>query len=184
MKLKNPSLIIVAALIIIIAAFSRIVLFPNNFSPIVAMAIFCGAVFKDKKLAFVLPLLAMLLSDLIFEMAHKGDGFWGWGQLSHYGIFALITIIAFNLKKLNVLNILMFTVSGTLLFFFLSNSVFFFIDNGIYHLYTTNFNGYVNCLTAGLPFLKNAFVADLSYSAIFFGTYYLLNKYAFKTAIA
>lgn len=184
MKFKNPSIIIVAALIILLAAFSRIVLYPNNFSPILAMAVFCGAMFRDKKLAFILPLLAMLLSDTVFEMAHTGDGFWGWGQLMHYGIFALITIFAFSFKKLNIINVLLYTVGGTLLFFLLSNSVFFFIDNRIYHLYTQDLNGYMTCLDAGLPFLKTSLAADLTYSTLFFGSYYLLGKYAFKNSIA
>ena len=184
MKFKNPSLIIVAALVILLAAFSRIVLYPNNFSPILAMAIFCGAMFRDKKLAFILPLSAMLLSDGIFEIAHKGDGFWGWGQLVHYGIFALITILAFNFKKLTVLNVVLYTVAGTFIFFLLSNSVFFFIDNRIYHLYTQDTNGYMTCLDAGLPFLKKSLTADLTYSTVFFGSYYLMHKYAFKNVIA
>ncbi len=184
MKSKNSSLLIVAALVIVCAALSRIILFPYNYSPIIAMAVFCGAVIKDKKLAFVLPLLAMLLSDVIFELAHQGDGFWGWGQLIHYGIFALITIIAFNFKKLTVINVVLFTVTGTLVFFLLSNSVFFLIDNRIYHLYPQDLNGYFTCLDAGIPFLKKGLLTDLSYSALFFGSYYLLEKYAFKKVVA
>jgi hypothetical protein len=184
MKFKNPSLVLVAVLIILLAAFSRIVLYPNNFSPILAMCIFFGAILKDKKLAFVIPVLAMLLSDIVFESAGKGDGFWGWGQILNYSILALITIIAFNLKKLKVVNILLFTIAGTVIFFLLSNSVFFFVDNRIYHLYTQDFKGYINCLGAGLPFLKKSLIADCSYSALFFGSYYLLTKYAFSKKMA
>ncbi len=184
MKVKNPSLLIVAGLIILLAAFSRIVLFPYNFSPILAMSIFFGAIVADKKMAFAIPLLAMLVSDIIFEAAHRGDGFWGWGQLLHYGIFALITVIAFRLKKLNLINVMGFTIGGSFLFFLLSNSVFFFVDNTIYHLYTNNFQGYLNCLAAGLKFIKNSLTADISYSALFFGSYYLLNKYAFNKITA
>ncbi|MEI7471685.1 MAG: DUF6580 family putative transport protein [Chitinophagaceae bacterium] len=184
MKIKNPSLLIVAGLVILLAAFSRIVLFPYNFSPILAMCIFFGAIVADKKMAFAMPLLAMLLSDIIFEAAHRGDGFWGWGQLLDYGIFAMITVFAFSLKKINLPTVLGFTIGGSLLFFLLSNSVFFFVDNTIYHLYANSFQGYLNCLEAGLPFIKNSLTADISYSAMFFGTYYLLNKYAFSKLTA
>ena len=40
---------------------------PFGFAPQIAMAIFGGAVIKDKRLAFVLPLLSMLLSDLLYQ---------------------------------------------------------------------------------------------------------------------
>ena len=177
---QQHHMFLVAILIILAAALSRLVLYPLNFSPVIAMAIFGGSVIKDKKYAFALPLLAMFLSDLLFEVLNIAPGFWGWGQLIQYSIFALITIVSFNLKKLNVLNVALFTVTGTLLFFLLSNSIFFFVDNNIYHLYSQDVNGYFNCLTAGIPFLKNSLIADLTYSALFFGSYYLLQKYAFK----
>lgn len=184
MKFRNPSLIVIAALVVITAAFSRIVLYPDNFSPIIAMAVFCGAMFKDKKLAFAMPLLAMLLSDFLFELAHKGNGFWGWGQVVHYGIFMLITVIAFNFKKLNVPNVALFTITGSVVFFLLSNSVFFFFDNTIYHTYPQTISGYFQCLEGGLPFFKTGIVADLTYSTIFFGGYYLLSEFVFKKATA
>ena len=37
---------------------------PPNFVPITAMALFAGLNFKNKKLAYSIPLLAMIISDL------------------------------------------------------------------------------------------------------------------------
>lgn len=185
MNKQSTSTLIIAGLLIIIAALSRVFLYPHNFSPIIGMAIFAGAVIKDRRLAFALPLLAMFLSDILFEVFNIAPGFWGWGQLVGYGILALITVIAFSMKKINVLTITGFSVASSLLFFLLSNSAFFVFDNHVYHLYTQSFSGYIACLVGGLPFLKTGLIADLVYSGVLFGTYYLVKNYAFsKKAIA
>ena len=185
MNKQSTSTLLMAALLIIIAALSRVFLYPHNFSPIIGMAIFAGAVIKDRRLAFALPLLAMFLSDVLFEVFKIAPGFWGWGQLVGYGILALITVIAFSMKKINVLTIAGYSVGSSLLFFLLSNSAFFVFDNPIYHLYPQNFNGYIGSLVGGLPFLRTGVVADLVYSGVLFGTYYLVQHYAFnKKAVA
>ena len=43
---------------------------PFGFAPQIAMAIFGGAVIRDKRLAFILPLLSMILSDVIYEVLY------------------------------------------------------------------------------------------------------------------
>jgi hypothetical protein len=45
-------------------------------------------------------------------------------------------------------------------------------------------NGYFNCLIGGLPFLRTGIVADLLYSSVLFGTYYLMQKYALNKKAA
>ncbi|MEO6539004.1 MAG: DUF6580 family putative transport protein [Ferruginibacter sp.] len=175
MHKQSTSGILIAVLLILIAATSRVVLYPHNFSPVIGMAIFAGAIIKDKKLAFILPLAAMLLSDLMFEVFNIAPGFWGWGQLIGYGILALITVFAFTLKKINVINVVGYSIASSLLFFFLSNSSVWLFDK---ITYPQNFSGWMQCLAAGIPFLKNGMVADLTYSAILFGSYYLMQRSA------
>jgi hypothetical protein len=181
MMKQNTTMFLIAAVMILAAALSRIAFYPLNFSPVIAMALFGGAVIKDKKLAFALPLLAMLLSDFIFEITNIATGFWGWGQLVGYGILALITVFGFNLKKINVQNVTGFSIVSSLIFFLLSNTSVWIFDNTTY---AQNFGGWVNCLAAGIPFLKNGLAADLVYSALFFGGFVLMEKYAFKKVVA
>jgi len=186
MNKQSTSTILIASLLIIVAAVSRVIMYPDNFSSIIAMAIFAGAVIKDKKLAFALPLLAMFLSDVLFEVFNIAPGFWGWGQLVGYSILALITIIAFSMKKVSVFKVAGYSIGSSLLFFWLSNSAFFIFDNPVYHLYPSTFGGYIASLVAGIPFLKTSLIADLVYSGVLFGTYYLIQNYAFsnKKAVA
>src|SRR5687768_16334706 len=41
---------------------------PMNFTPVMAVALFAGAKLDDKRMAFLLPLLAMLLADLVIGL--------------------------------------------------------------------------------------------------------------------
>jgi hypothetical protein len=185
MNKQSTSTLIIAVVLIIAAALSRVFMYPDNFSPIIGMAIFAGAVIKDRRLAFALPIFAMFLSDVLFEVFSIAPGFWGWGQLVGYGILALITIIAFSMKKISVLSVAGYSIGASLLFFFLSNSAFFVFDNPIYNLYPQNFSGYIASLVGGVPFLKTGIIADLVYSTVLFGTYYLVQNYAVnKKAVA
>ena len=184
MQQQNKTSILIAVLLVVAAAISRVILYPHNFSPMVGMALFAGAIFTDKRMAFALPIFAMLLSDIMFEVFNIAPGFWGWGQLVGYGIFALITFLAFTLKKVNVLNVIGYSIASSVIFFVLSNLSFFLIDNPIYHTYTQNFNGFVNCYVFALPFFKNSLIADLVYSGVLFGSYYAIQNFAVKKSIA
>lgn len=186
MNKQRTSTLLLASLLIIVAAVSRVIMYPDNFSSIIAMAIFAGAVIKDKKLAFALPLMAMFLSDVLFEFFTVAPGFWGWGQLVGYGILALITVIAFSMKKVSVLKVAGYSIGSSLLFFLLSNSAFFVFDNVVFNLYPQNVTGYIASLVAGIPFLRTSLIADLVYSGVLFGSYYVIQNYAFsnKKAVA
>ena len=61
--MNNKTLLIV--LIILIGAFSRIIPHPPNFTPIGAISILGGLYFGKKYLAFIIPFMAMLVSDII-----------------------------------------------------------------------------------------------------------------------
>src|SRR5207245_4052495 len=67
------------------AAALRLVPHPPNFSPIGAMALFSGAYLGRRALAFVAPLGALLLSDLVLGFYH--------GQLTVYFSVALVVVI-------------------------------------------------------------------------------------------
>ena len=183
MNKQNTSTIILAIILILAAAISRVVMYPHNFSPIIGMAIFSGAVIKDRRLAFVLPILSMFLSDVMFELFNIAPGFWGWGQLVGYGILALITILAFNLKKINVVSVVGYSLASSVIFYILSNLSFFIFDNPIYHTYTSDAKGFMQCYIQALPFFKTSLIADLVYSGVLFGAYYLVNQYVIKKQV-
>ena len=58
--------------IVVAAALARLVPHPPNVTPIAAMALLGGACFGNRKLAYLLPLAAMLLSDLVLGCTRYG----------------------------------------------------------------------------------------------------------------
>jgi len=176
--------ILVASLLVIAAAISRVAMYPDNFSPIIGMALFSGAILPNKKLAFAMPVFAMFLSDLLFELFSIAPGFWGWGQLAGYAILIFITVFAFTLKKLKPLNLALYSVSASIIFFILSNLSYFFIENPLYHTYPQDGRGLVECYAAALPFFRTSLIADFVYTFVLFGVYQLYRTQVAKRIIS
>jgi len=55
---------LLALALILLAAALRIAPHPWNFTPLGAMALFSGAVLRDRRLAYFFPLLALFLGDI------------------------------------------------------------------------------------------------------------------------
>ena len=72
-KILSPRFIFVGTALLV-AAFSRLLPHLPNVTPVAAMALFGGAYLSNKRLAVVLPLLAMLLSDGLMQLIN-GQGF-------------------------------------------------------------------------------------------------------------
>ena len=53
-----------AAILIVLAAITRFIPHPFNFTAIGAMALFSGANFKDKRFAYLMPIAVMFITDL------------------------------------------------------------------------------------------------------------------------
>ena len=86
-----------------------------------AMAIFGGSVIKDKKLAFLLPLGALLLSDVCLQLFTDTKGFYGTTQYFVYAAFLIITALATFMQKRSVANIALAAVWSGVIFFIISN---------------------------------------------------------------
>ena len=64
--------LLLALAVIIIASALRIAPHPWNFTPVGAMALFSGALIKDRRLAFAFPLLALFAGDLFIGFYKLG----------------------------------------------------------------------------------------------------------------
>jgi hypothetical protein len=170
-------------LLVIIAALYRIIPGrPYGFAPQWAMAVFAGAVIKDKKWAFIIPVLSMFISDLLYQALYLGgltdmQGFYE-GQWQNYLLFTLLVFVGFAIKKLNVLQIGVASLAAPSLYFIASNFLLW-ASNG-----TTRgldrpktFNGLMLCYSDGIPFYKTSLLATLVFSAILFGTYAFIRNY-------
>ena len=143
---------------VLIAALTRLVPHPPNFAPITAMSLFAGAYFTRKQLAFIVPLLAMLISDL----------FLGFYTISIfvYLSFAVITWMGQQQNKVTPKIVLL----GSVLFFLISNL-------GVWLLhYPKTIDGLVTCFTLAIPFFATSLIGDIFYSVILVFGFSAINK--------
>ena len=102
MKKITPSFWVVT-LMVFVAAFVRLLPHPPNFAPIAAMALFGGAYFNKKSLAFAIPLIALFLTDLII-----GIYSYAWVVYLSFAIIVVLGIVM--LKKVSVKNLIFASV--------------------------------------------------------------------------
>src|SRR3989338_4021586 len=145
--------------IIVIAAVSRLIPHPPNFAPISAIALFGGA-YLPKKLAFTLPLIVMVISD-IFLGFHST-------LLWVYGSFLLISLVGMYLKNhVSPLTVILSAVTASFIFYFVTNFGVWVTGS----MYPHTLPGLIYCYFNALPFLRNTMLGDLFYTISIFAVY-------------
>jgi hypothetical protein len=156
---------LLALAIIMLAAALRIAPHPWNFTPVGAMALFSGAIIRDRRLAFLVPLLALF----------AGDVFIGFHKLMPivYASFLVSLAIGFWLRdRRTVGSISAATLFGAVQFFLVTNfAVWAF---GLF--YPRNTAGLVACYVAGIPFFWNTLAGDAVYAGLLFGGFALAER--------
>ena len=151
-------------LIIAVLAFYRVLPHPPNVSPVAAMALFGGVYFSDRKLAFIIPLFALVVSDLIIGL-HDTLPF-------VYGAFAVTVLAGIWLRdKLSLMSVAGTALAASLLFFVVTNFGAWLFNPGLYPMTSA---GLLQSYVAGIPFYANTLAGDLFFTALLFGGFYLL----------
>lgn len=147
---------------ILAAVVLRLIPHLPNFAPIAALALF-GGTYLNKKYALVVPIVAMLASDVII-------GFYSpWIMLSVYGSFLVIGVIGLWLKNhKNAANVFGAALFGSIIFFLMTNFAVWVVPHS---MYPHNLQGLLQSYIMGLPFLRNTLLGDLFYVTIMFGLY-------------
>lgn len=177
-RLLAPGPLLLVAMIVL-AALSRLLPHPPNFSPVEAMALFGGAYFANRGWAIVVPLVALLLSDIALGLTMGGDYMSYVASLSFWSVYlciALSTVLGFGLRgKVGGANVLGYSLAGSVLFFVVTNFTTWF---GSTTLYPQTASGLVAAFLAGIPFFKWTVLGTLFYSALLFGGFALLRRQA------
>jgi uncharacterized membrane protein len=144
-----------------------------NFAPIAAMALFSGYYFRSAKVAVLVPLLAMALSDLFI-------GGYEW-QMMVVVYSALALPVAFRVLLRKYLAMERGSASSAaiglsgLLTCSLASSLFFFLVTNFawwpWSMYEQNWEGLILCYQQGLPFFRNTLAGDLFFGTVLFGSY-------------
>lgn len=166
--------------LIFLAVMSRFIIHIPNFTPIGGMALFGAAYFSKKYWAFIIPFIAIWLSNLVIDnvfMAQYYEGFQWFSQPYVFLSFAAITLLGFlTLKKISLKNLLGTSIIASGLFFLLTNFGAWMMDP--MNMYPDNFAGLVACLSAGIPFFWNTLAGDLFFVLVLFGSFeWLQSRY-------
>jgi hypothetical protein len=178
----NKPLIWSLGLLVLVAALYRIIPGrPPGFAPQLAMAVFAGAIIKNKKWAFLMPVLSIFISDLLYQVLFQAGvssrpGFYE-GQWQNYLLFGLLVVVGFAIKKASVLNVLVCSLIAPTVYFILSNLVLWAGWTGTRGLgRPKTWSGLLMCYNDALPFYVNSLYATVVFSVVLFGSYYLLRK--------
>jgi hypothetical protein len=165
-------------LFILIAAFSRLIPHPYNFSPLGAMGLFGGAYFSRNWQAYLAPLAALFISDLIlnntvYAAFNPGFTLFYDGALYTYGALAITVIIGrFLTGNTKLVPVAVGALAASVIFFIITNAACWPGNT----LYTQDFGGFIACMAAGIPFAEGTLAGNLFYAALLFGGFELSVK--------
>lgn len=145
-------------IMIFAAAFTRLIPHPPNFTAVGAIALFGGAYFSDKRFALIIPITAMLLTDLIIGFHDV--------MLSVYLSFLLIVGIGIVLSRnIKLRNVAAASLLSSILFFVITNFQVWLQST----LYPKDISGLIACYVAAIPFFHYSLLGDLFFVGVLFG---------------
>lgn len=148
----------------------------SNFTPVGAVALFGGSYFTDKWKAYLVPLGALFVSDLMLNYLYSSRltidysaTFWV------YLSFAIMVFIGTRIKKVNFLSVSAASLLSVVIFWLLTD--FPWLYGGA--LYPHTLLGYQQSLTAAIPFQRNMLFGDALFGLLLFGGFELAkSKYS------
>ncbi|MDB5037390.1 MAG: hypothetical protein JWQ35_918 [Bacteriovoracaceae bacterium] len=166
LNLKNR--FVLASILIVIAALSRLIPHPYNFSPIDGLALFAGSTLWPKRFfAFLVPLLALFLGDLALGF-HSTMPF-------VYGSVAIMVLLGVKLgSKPGVSSLFQMSLLSSVIFFLVTNFGFWITTPA----YPRNAIGLMECYTAALPFFHWTVLGDFVFTFGLFTAFSKIESFA------
>ena len=165
--------------IVFLAAISRLLPHPPNFTPVGALALFGAAHFR-RHIAVLIPFIALWFSDLLLnnlvyaaQFPELYDGFSWFGSPAVYLSFGLVSLLGMRLlRKISWQSVLGASVAGSLLFFLITNFAAW-VNNPFY---PQNVAGLMQSYIAGIPFFWNSLAGDVFFAGVLFGSFAALQR--------
>lgn len=184
----TPRALMLCAMLALAAGYRLVVhfvpgLLPYNFTPVAAMALFGGACFSSRRMALLIPLTVMLLSDLVIALSLPAGQIVDWYHMAPviYGCIALTAVGGFALRgRVHGLNVLIAAIASASGFYIVTNAAVWLLSGA----YAATSSGFVACLVAGLPFYQyGTLPGTVLWSGLLFGSFALLSRrYAWLSA--
>jgi hypothetical protein len=150
---------------------------PFGFAPQIAIALFSGSLFvKNKQFAFLLPLVSMFLSDLMYQVLYVNhlssiQGFYD-GQWQNYSLIAATAIFGFGLQTNRVSKFVGNFIAAPTVYFLISNFMVWASFGGYQRPLT--FAGLIQTMIDGLPFYGYSVAGTIVFGAVMFGGFKLV----------
>ncbi len=134
----------------------RVMPHPWNLAPMGAIALFAGSVLPSRRLAYSVPLIAMILSDLIIGMHQMLP-------VVYLCFLFYVWLGESFLQKRKPLRIAGSALTGSLVFFVVTNFACWLA------FYSHTWTEFVACYASAIPFYHMTLASDLFYSTVLFG---------------
>ncbi|HZX70415.1 MAG TPA: DUF6580 family putative transport protein [Rhodanobacter sp.] len=179
--LISPRTLVLCVMMATVAGYRLIVhfvpgLLPYNFTPIEAMALFGGACFTSRRLAFLMPLAVMLVSDIVIAFSLPASQIADWYRMAPviYACIALTAVAGFALRgRVRALNVVIAAVASATGFYLVTNAMVWLLSGA----YAMTSSGLLACMVAGLPFYQHGTLpGTLLWSGLLFGSFALLSR--------
>jgi hypothetical protein len=177
MKLNRQ---IILALVIMVATSALYRIMPGRpmgFAPQIAIALFSGSLFASKKqYSFLLPILSMFISDLMYQVLYTNgytsiQGFYS-GQFENYLLIAATTVFGFSLQAAKPSKYVVSFLSAPTAYFLVSNFLVWAQGGGYQHPKTIL--GFTQTMVDGLPFYPYSLASTLVFGAVLFGAFRIM----------
>lgn len=177
MKL-NKEIVIALIIMIVTSALYRVLPGrPMGFAPQIAIALLSGSLFvKNKQFAFLLPLVSMFLSDVIYQVLYVNhltpiQGFYD-GQWQNYLLIAATAVFGFGLQTNNVSKFAGNFIAAPTVYFLVSNFMVWASFGGYQRPLTAS--GLIQTMVDGLPFYGYSVAGTFVFGAVMFGGFKLI----------
>jgi hypothetical protein len=168
----NKRLITLSA-IVGLAALSRLLPHPPNVTPIGAMALFAGAHLRNWRIAFLLPMAAMFLSDLALGFTVYGGALLKSQPVVYFCMLMGVVVGRLIRNNGSALKIASATLGNAVMFYLVTNFAVWVWGA----LYPRTWSGLIACYTAAIPFFRNSLIGDITFVAVLFGGFAVLQRF-------
>lgn len=154
MQAEKQMIMWVVSIICLLVLF-RFIPHAPNFTPVGAMALLGGLWIANLRLAMLIPLAAMLISDTVLGFHST--------LIYVYAAFAFTVALGWWLSKYRNLRAVMIGAIGSSVLFFLVTNFGAWLHHD---MYPQTPDGLLQAYAAGLPFFRNTLVSMLLFSAL------------------
>lgn len=172
MKLNKEIVIALIIMIVTTALYRVLPGRPMGFAPQIAIALLSGSLFvKNKQYAFLLPLVSMFLSDLLYQVLYVNhlttiQGFYD-GQWQNYLLIAATAVFGFGLQTNKVSKFAGNFIAAPTVYFLVSNFMVWASFGGYQRPLTAS--GLLQTMVDGLPFYGYSVAGTFVFGAVMFG---------------